>query len=99
MTTYRPYKVKLSNGQKHRLAKAYQSNSPITIRLTKNELSGNDELLLTANQIKRIIKAKTLDKGSDIKISKTQIRKVMRQGGSLFSAIIPLARSLSPTLA
>ena len=35
MTTYHPYKVKLSNGQKHRLAKAYQSNSPITIRLTK----------------------------------------------------------------
>ena len=62
-------------------------------------MSGNDELLLTANQIKRIIKAETFDKGSDIKISKTQIRKVMRQGGSLFSAIIPLARSLAPTLA
>ena len=99
MTTYHPYKVKLSNGQKQRLAKAYKTNSPITIRLTINELNGNDELFLTSNQIKRIIKAKSLGKGSDIKISKTQIRKVMREGGSLFSAIIPLARSLAPTLA
>ena len=55
--------------------------------------------MLTANQIKRITKAAALGKGVEIKISKTQIRKVMKQGGSLFSAIIPLARSLAPTLA
>lgn len=48
---------------------------------------GNDEIMLTSNQIKRIVNSKASGKGSDIKISKTQIRKVMREGGSLFSDI------------
>ena len=99
MTTYHPYKVNLSKGQKSKLGRAFKANSAITLRLSANQTSGNDELMLTANQIKRIAKAAALGKGVEIKISKTQIRKVMKQGGSLFSAIIPLARSLAPTLA
>lgn len=55
--------------------------------------------MLTATQINRINKAKSLGNGVEIKISKTQVRKVMREGGSLWSAIIPLARSLAPSLA
>ena len=51
MTTYQPFKVNLSEGQKGKLAKAYKTNSPLTIRLSKNQASGNDELLLTANHI------------------------------------------------
>ena len=99
MTTYHPFKVNLSKGQKEKLAKAYKTNTSLTIRLKNKQTSGNDELLLTDNQIKKINKAISLGNGVDIKISKTQIRKVMREGGSLFSAIIPLARSLAPTLA
>ena len=99
MTTYFPYKVNLSEGQKKKLGKAFKANCAITLRLSGNQTSGNDELMLTANQKKRIAKAAALGKGVEIKISKTQIRKVMKQGGSLFSAIIPLARSLAPTLA
>ena len=99
MTTYHPYKVNLSKGQKSKLGGAFKANSALTLRLSAKQTSGNDELMLTANQIKRIAKAAALGKGVEIKISKTQIRKVMKQGGSLFSAIIPLARSLAPTLA
>ena len=99
MTTYHPYKVNLSKGQKDKLGRAFKANSAITLRLSAKQTSGNDELMLTANQKKRIAKAAALGKGVEIKISKTQIRKVMKQGGSLFSAIIPLARSLAPTLA
>ena len=103
MTTYFPYKVNLSEGQKKKLGKAFKANSALTLRLSGNQTSGNDELMLTANQKKRIAKAAALGKGVEIKISKSQIRKVMKQGGSLFSAIIPLARSLTtsfaPTLA
>ena len=99
MTTYHPYKVNLSKGQKSKLGRAFKANSALTLRLSFNQTSGNDELMLTANQIKRIQKAASQGKGVEIKISKTQIRKVMKQGGSLFSAIIPLARSLAPTLA
>ena len=99
MTTYHPYKVNLSKGQKDKLGRAFKANSALTQRLSAKQTSGNDELMLTANQIKRIQKAASQGKGVEIKISKTQIRKVMKQGGSLFSAIIPLARSLAPTLA
>ena len=99
MTTYFPYKVNLSEGQKKKLGRAFKANCALTLRLSGNQTSGNDELMLTANQKKRIAKAAALGKGVEIKISKTQIRKVMKQGGSLFSAIIPLARSLAPTLA
>ena len=99
MTTYFPYKVNLSEGQKKKLGKAFKANCAITLRLSGKQTSGSDELMLTANQKKRIAKAAALGKGVEIKISKTQIRKVMRQGGSLFSAIISLARSLAPTLA
>ena len=60
MTTYHPYKVNFSEGQKEKLARAYKTSSPITIRLTKNQTSGSDELMLTTTQINRINKAKSL---------------------------------------
>ena len=41
--------------------------------------------------------------GVELRISKTQMRNVIQQrgrdGGSLFSAVVPLARTLAPTLA
>ena len=52
--------------------------------------------MLTANQIKKIQKAASQGKGVEIKVSKSQAQKV---GGSLFSALFPLARSAAPMLA
>ena len=87
MTQYFPYGVKLSRGQMEKLSKAYANKSPITLRLETSDLEGNDELMLTATQIKRIQKAMVMKKGVDIKISKTQIRKVARHGGRLWSSL------------
>ena len=95
--SYYLFRVNLLEGQRANLARAFKTKSPLTIRLKKNETRGNDELMLTASQIKRINKARALGNGVEIKISKTQIRKVMREGGSLFSALIPLEKSLAPT--
>ena len=58
MTTYREYKVNLSSGQKAKRAKALKDSFPVTIRLTKNELVGNDEMMLTKSQINKLQKAK-----------------------------------------
>ena len=96
MTTYHPYKINLSKGQKKKLVKAVRSNCAITLRLNETQTTGNDELMLTTNQIKRLTKAANLDVGVELRISKTQIRKVTRQGGSLFSAVVPLAHPLRP---
>ena len=55
--------------------------------------------MLTKTHINKIKEALKNGTGVDIKISKTQTRKAAKKGGSLFSAIIPLARSIAPTLA
>ena len=95
MTKYLPYSVNLSPGQMDKISKAYVSRSPITLRLEKSDLKGNDELMLTKTQIKRIQKAIRMNKGVDIKISKTQIRKVLKHGGSLWSSLAGLALPLA----
>ena len=96
MTKYYPYGVSLSKGQLEKLSRAYNNNSAITIRLARNELSGPHELMLTKTQINKLKKAMSQGTGSDIKISKTQIRKAVRQGGSLWGSLISLGSKLLP---
>ena len=96
MTKYYPYGVSLSKGQLEKLSRAYNNNSAITIRLARNELSGPHELMLIKTQINKLTKAMSQGTGSDIKISKTQIRKAVRQGGSLWGSLINLGSKLLP---
>lgn len=99
MTEYHSFKVTLSDGQKAELSRALMNKSPITIRLSNTELPGNDELMLTKTQIRRIQKAKSLGKGVDIKISRTQIKKLVQEGGSLWSSLFQLGTKLLPMAA
>ena len=96
MTTYLEYHVNLSDGQKANLAKAIKNGSELTLRLKNNQLRGNDELMLTKTQVNKIQKAVANKTGVDIKISKTQIRKSVKQGGSLFSSLITLGAKALP---
>ncbi|CAH3030536.1 unnamed protein product, partial [Porites evermanni] len=96
MTKYYPYGVSLSKGQLEKLSRASNNNSAITIRLARNELSAPHELMLTKTQINKLRKAMSQGTGSDIKISKTQIRKAVRQGGSLWGSLISLGSKLLP---
>ena len=82
MTKYYPYGVSLSKGQLQKLSRAYNNISAITIQFARNELSGPHELMLTKTQINKVKKAMSQGTGTDIKISKTQIRKAVRQSGS-----------------
>ena len=99
MTTYIEYHVKLSDGQKAKLAKAINTTAEITLRLKNNQLRGNDELMLTKSQIKKIEKALQNNTGVDIKISKTQIRKSVKHGGGLFGSLVSLGARLLPLAA
>ena len=78
--------MSLSKGRLKKLSRTYINNSAITIRLARNELSGPHELMLTKTQINKLKKAMSQGRGSDIKISKTQIRKAVKHGGSLFGS-------------
>ena len=96
MTKYLEYGVSLSEGQKENLVKAIKTNSELTLRLKKNQLSGKDELMLTKTQHNKIKKAISNKTGVDLKISKTQIRKSVKQGGSLFSSLAFLGAKALP---
>ena len=95
-TTYIPYGVTLSQNQRTKLAKALKNREPITIRLSHSELTGPDTLCLTKTQIGRIKRSLSSGKGVDLKISKTQIGKVVQKGGSLFSSLAALVPALLP---
>ena len=96
MTQLYEIKVRLSPNQKKNLSNAYHKRETIVLRLTKNSLSGNDTLNVPSNVAKRFIKNQKLQKGMDIKLSKTNIRKQV--GGSLLTSILTLGRTLAPTL-
>ena len=96
MTKYFECGVNLSVGQKTNLVKAIKTNSELTLRLKNSQLSGKDELMLTKTQLNKIKKAISNKTGVDIKISKTQIRKAVKQGGSLFSSLAMLGAKALP---
>ena len=62
----------------------------MTLRLKHLDLAGNDELMLTKSQISKIRKSLANKTGVDLKISKTQIRKIAKQGGNLFTSLASL---------
>ena len=93
-TTYLPYKIALTDGQKKKLQKAYVSKTAVTLRVKPGQIGRGDELLLTATQISRLKKTSVEGKGMEIKLSQTQIQNTAQRGGSLFSAMLGLARPL-----
>ena len=77
MTKYYPHRFSLSVRQKSKLAKAYQNNSPITIRFPKNELNGVDKLILTKTQISKIKKPREMVMALILKFQKHKLQKLL----------------------
>ena len=90
------YKVNLSKGQKAKLAKAIKDGSALKLRLSKNALSGPDELMLSPRQIAKLQKAKRNNSGVEISFSKSSIRKSVKHGGSLWTSLISLGTKALP---
>ena len=96
MTTYIEYGVTLTDGQKSKLMTAIKNKSPLTLRLKHSHLRGSDELMLTQRQIDRIKKSLANGTGSDLKISQTQIKSLVKHGGNLFSSLVSLGSKVLP---
>ena len=101
-TIYHPYRVNLTAGQAESVAKAMKHKTPITLRLSYNNLLRGDETVnLTQSQINKLEKAKNKGVGADIKISKAQLRKFATSGGSimnLFRIVSGVARKILPKI-
>ena len=58
MTRHTNFKMRISDGQKDKLKKAFESNcESITTRLTFSDLHDEDAIALTNSQLERLVKA------------------------------------------
>ena len=68
-TTYHPFKMALTDGQKKKLQKAYVMKMPVNLKVKPDQIGRGVELLLTETQIKRLKKRSATGKGMVIKLS------------------------------
>ena len=79
MTHYTNIKMRISDGQKDKIKKAFETNSkPITIRFKFFDLHGEDVIALTKSQYDRLVEAYEETKGMTIRMSKTQLAHNMK---------------------
>ena len=101
MTQYNSLNVKLSNSQLNKLKSAIKNEKEVALRLSLNIIIGNSEdatnfpqeLLLTNRQVANLCKAFTNNPSTDIKLSKTQLSKMIQSGefpGRLFGPLLKI---------
>ena len=97
MVEYSKVNVKLSDAQIKKLKDAVKDNiGTINLRINLRMFDGNDlphELLLTTRQKTKLRNAFN-NMSADIKLSKTQIAKIIQPGGFLGSLLSKLAGPL-----
>ena len=101
MTQYNSLNVKLSNSQLNKLKSSIKNESDVVLRISSNMLSNSNdntnfrhELLLTNRQVTNIRKAFAKNISTDIKLSKTQLSKMIQSGGFLGNLLGKLAGPL-----
>ena len=94
MVEYSKINCKLTNVQLHKLKKAVKSNEGATLRLGIKNFNKDEtphELLLTTRQNTKLHNAINNNSAIDIKLSKTQIKKLIQSGGFLGKLLSKLA--------
>ena len=105
MTQYNSLNVKLSNSQLSKLKSAIKNENDVVLRISSNMVgNSNDntnfshELLLTNRQVANIRKAFTKKTSTDIKLSKTQLSKMIQSGGFVGKLLGPLLKTGLPLM-
>ena len=105
MTQYNSLNVKLSNSQLSKLKSAIKNENDVVLRISSNMVgNSNDntnfphELLLTNRQVENIRKAFANHLSTDIKLSKTQLSKMVQSGGFLGRLLGPLLKTGLPLM-
>ena len=85
MTKYNNLNVELSNSQLNRLKPAMKNKTEVVLRLSSNIIGNNEtnfphELLLTNRQVSSVRKSFANNSSTDIKLSKTQLSKMIQSG-------------------
>ena len=105
MTQYNSLNVKLSNSQLNKLKSAIKNETDVILRLSSNMIRNSDDetnfphkSLLTNRQVTNLRKACTNHTSSDIKLSKTQLSKMIQLGGFLGRLLDPLLKTRLPLM-
>ena len=103
MTQYNSLNVKLSNSQLNKLKSAIKNETEVVLRLSSNMIEDNEtdfphKLLLTNRQVANLRKAFANHSSADIKLSKTQLSKMIQSGGFLGRLLGPLLKTGLPLI-
>ena len=105
MTQYNSLNIKLSNSQLSKLKSAIKNETDVVLRLSSNMIGNSDDntnfphkLLLTNRQVANLRKSFAKNTSTDIKLSKTQLSKIIQSGGFLGKLLRPLLRSRLPLM-
>ena len=105
MTQYNSLNVKLSNSQLNKLKSLIKNETDVDLRISSSMVgNSNDntnfphELLLTNRQVANIRKAFANHSLTDIKLSKTQLLKMIQSGGFLGKHLGPLLKTGLPLI-
>ena len=105
MTQYNSLNVKLSNSQLNKLKSSIKNETDVVLRISSNMVgNSNDntnfpnELLLTNRQVANICKAFAKNTPTEIKLSKTQLSKMIQSGGFLGKLLSPLLKTGLPLI-
>ena len=103
MTQYNSLNVKLLNSQINKFKSAIKNENGVVLRLSLNMIGDNEtnfphKLLLTNRQVSNLRKAFSNHLSTDIKLSKTQLSKIIQSGGLLGRLLCPLLKTGLPLI-
>ena len=103
MTQYNSLNVKLSNSQLNKSKSAIKNETEVVLRLSSNMIGDNEtnfphKLFLTNRQVLNLCKAFANHSSTDIKLSKTQLFKMIQSGGCLGRLLVPLLKTRLPLI-
>ena len=105
MTQYSSFHVKLSNSQLNKLKSSIKNETDVVLRISSNMVGNSNnninfphELLLTNRQVANIRKAFDNHSSTNIKLSKTQLSKMIQSGGFLGRLLGPLLKTGLPLM-
>ena len=105
MTQYNSLNVKLSNSQLSKLKSVIKNETDVVLRLSSNMIGNSGDntnfprgLLLTNRQVANLCKTFARNTSADIKLSKTQLSKMIQSGGFLGKLLGPLLRTGLPLM-
>ena len=95
--------VKVSNSQLNKLKSAIKNETEVVLRLSSNMICNHEtnfphKLLSTNRQVSNLRKAFANKSSTDIKLSKTQISKMIQSGGFLGRLLGPLLKTGLPLI-